>query len=77
MLNGVQRIGDYTTPVGDVLKVTALRNLLPNPDSLAGSDGAVALPNTSGVGNSYLDEMSPMCAAQLRVELNALIAVVT
>jgi len=72
---GVQPIGDYTTPATDLLRVQALVNLIPDPDSLS-SSGAVAVPQTA-VGNSYLDEMSPACAIQLRVELAALAAHVT
>lgn len=68
---GIMPIGDYTTPVGDPAKVNALLALIPNPDSTS-SSGAKA-----GVGSSYLDEMSPGCAAQLRVELGALAGKVT
>jgi hypothetical protein len=68
---GIVKIGDYATPAGDPAKVNALLALIPNPDSTS-SSGASA-----GPGNSYLDEMSPGCAAQLRVELTALAATVT
>jgi hypothetical protein len=66
---GVTQIGDYTTPVGDVNKVNALLNLIPDVDN-PGSSGAQS-------GGGFLDEMSPACAVQLRVEITALKAVVT
>lgn len=73
---GMARIGDYTTPVGDANKVAALLALIPNPDSSIGSNGAIAVPAAPRT-NSYLDEMSPACAAQLRVEIAALQGAVT
>jgi hypothetical protein len=58
----------------DLLRIAGLLAIIPNPDTGAGSNGAA-----SGAGklNSYLDEMSPACAAQLRVELAALSAAST
>ena len=73
--SGFAKIGDYTTPSGDANKVAALLALIPNPDTTS-SSGAVA-GGTNGIPNSYLDEMSPGCAAQLRVEIAALQAAVT
>lgn len=72
---GIQKIGDYATPSGDPAKVQALLDLVPNPDVPAGT-GAVA-GGSQGINNSYLDQMSPGCAAQLRVELAALKAAVS
>lgn len=72
---GIQKIGDYATPGGDPAKVQALLDLVPNPDAPAGT-GAVA-GGSQGINNSYLDQMSPGCAAQLRVELAALKAAVS
>lgn len=74
-VTGIAVIGDYVTPASDPLRVTALRNLIPNPDAAAGT-GPVG-GGGQGTANSYLDEMSPSCAAQLRVELASLIANVT
>lgn len=72
---GIAAIGDYATPSGDPAKVAALLALIPNPDSTS-SSGATG-GGASGATNTFLDEMSPMCAAQLRVEIAALAAVVT
>lgn len=72
---GVQKIGDYTSPASDPLRVAALLALIPDPDA-TGSSGSVA-GGTNGLTNTYLDEMSPACAVQLRVELAALFAAVT
>ena len=66
-ISGVQPIGDYATPATNADKVQAVIDLLPNPDAPHGS-GAVAGGN-QGILNTYLDEMSPGAAAQLRVEL--------
>ena len=67
---GVGVIGDYATPATDADKVQALLDLIPNPDAPHGT-GAVAGGN-QGIVNTYLDEMSPGAAAQLRSELLAL-----
>lgn len=72
---GLVKIGDYTTPSGDPAKVNALLALIPNPDSTSSSGSQAG--GTNGTLNSYLDEMSPGCAAQLRVELAALAGAVT
>jgi hypothetical protein len=72
---GIMQIGDYTTPATDPLRVQALINLIPNPDYTT-SSGSVAVP-PQAVTNTYLDEMSPACAAQLLVELTALHSKVT
>lgn len=70
--DGIQPIGDYATPATDKLKVQALLDLIPNIDS-PGSSGSQAAPKLNqGRGNSFLDEMSPAAANQLRVELTAL-----
>lgn len=68
---GIGVIGDYATPATDALKVQALLDLIPNPDAPHGS-GAMAVSGANGVTNTYLDEMSPGAAAQLRAELLAL-----
>ena len=74
---GIQPIGNYVAPGTDPLRVAALLALIPDPDgSIGSSSGAVAVPPTA-VPNTYLDEMSPACAIQLRVELLALQANVT
>ena len=59
---GIKAIGTYAT--SDSAAVDTLLALIPNPDSTS-SSGAIA-------GGGLLDEMSPACAAQLRVELLAL-----
>lgn len=59
---GLHVIGDYAAG-NNVAKVTALLALIQNPDT---SHGAVAT-------NTYLDEMNPGAAAQLRVEIADLI----
>lgn len=41
--------------------------LIPDPDAPRANSGAVQ----GGAGGGYLDEMSPVAAAQLRVELTA------
>jgi hypothetical protein len=68
---GIAVIGDYVTPGTDALKVAALLALIPDPDN-SSSSGAVAVSAAQGQTNSYLDEMSPACAIQLRVELTKL-----
>lgn len=64
---GVQQINDYSTgtPRANVNKLLAL---IPNVDT-TNSSGATA-------GGGFLDEMSPVAANQLRVELIALAAAV-
>jgi hypothetical protein len=54
----------------DPLRVAGLLALIPNSDLGAGSDGA----NVPSRSNTYLDEMSPACSAQLRVELTSMLA---
>lgn len=63
-LDGIEVIGDYATPVDAEDKVQVLIDLIPDPDTI----------NTSGAqaGGGNLDEMSPIAAAHLRVELGAL-----
>lgn len=60
--SGLEVIGDY---LHDGTDVDVLLALIPDPDA-TGSSGAVA-------GGGFLDEMSPACAAQLRVELEAMV----
>lgn len=64
-ISGVQPIGAYGGIAGT--SIDALLALIPNPDAAHGS-GAVGGGN-QGILNTYLDEMSPGAAAQLRVEL--------
>jgi hypothetical protein len=52
-------------------KVQQLIDIIANPDAATGGSGAVA-GGPNGTLNTYLDEMSPGAAAQLRVELIAL-----
>jgi hypothetical protein len=52
-------MGDYATPAAINAKLAALLLAIPNPD---------VAPAQQGI-RGYLDEMSPMCAAQLRVEV--------
>lgn len=74
-ISGVSPIGDYTGDATAGAAIDKLLALIPNPDAAHGS-GAVAGGN-QGILNTYLDEMSPGAAAQLRVELLALKAEVT
>ena len=70
-VSGVAVIGDYATPGTNAAKVAALLALIPNPDaSNAGGSGTTA----GGTSNSYLDEMSPAAAVQIRAELASLAA---
>lgn len=68
--SGIQPIGTYGSGVaGD--NIDELLALIPDPDAPHGS-GAIADSANQGVNNTFLDEMSPGAAAQLRVELEAL-----
>lgn len=69
---GIAAIGTYTGAANDGAAVDILLALIPNPDSTS-SSGAIA---GGGITNSYLDEMGPACATQLRVELLALKAAI-
>jgi hypothetical protein len=73
-LSGVSVIGNYAGAANDGAAVQVLIDLLPNPDAPHGT-GAVA-GGGQGQLNTYLDEMSPGAAAQLRAELLALKAAV-
>lgn len=68
---GMQAIGNYAGAATDSAAVDILLALIPDPDAPHGS-GAIADSANQGVNNSFLDEMSPGAAAQLRVELTAL-----
>lgn len=63
-LTGIVALGDYAGAASDSAAVDVLLALIPDPDT-ASSSGAQA-------GGGLLDEMSPACCAQLRVELLAL-----
>lgn len=74
--SGISAIGNYAGAATDSAAVDILLGLVPNTDaSNAGGSGIVAGGN-QGINNTYLDEMSPAAAAQLRVELLALKAAV-
>jgi hypothetical protein len=66
--SGVSPIGVYDAATNTGV-IDQLLALIPDPDAAHGS-GAVAGGN-QGILNTYLDEMSPGAAAQLRVELLA------
>jgi hypothetical protein len=63
-LTGIVPLANYAAAANDAAAVNLLLALIPNPDSTS-TTGAVA-------GGGYLDQMSPACCAQLRVELLAL-----
>ena len=63
-LTGIVVLGDYAGAATDSAAVDVLLGLLADPDDTS-SSGAQA-------GGGLLDEMSPACLAQLRVELIAL-----
>ena len=66
---GITAVGDYTTGAPtNKAKVQRLIDIIPNPDTTSTS-GAQA-------GGGMLDEMSPIAAASLRVELTALKAAI-
>lgn len=67
---GLAAIGNYAGAANDSAAVAILLALIPNPDAPHGT-GATA-GGINGQGGGHLDEMSPGCAAQLRVELLAL-----
>ncbi len=67
---GFNAIGTYTGSTA--AKLAVLLGLIPNPDAEPGT-GAVA-GGGFGQANTYLDEMSPGAATQLRVEIAALAA---
>jgi hypothetical protein len=63
-LTGISAINDYSAAADDAAAVQLLIDSIADPDT-ANTSGAQA-------GGGYLDQMSPACAAQLRVELIAL-----
>lgn len=67
-LTGIAAVGDYAGVTTAGAGIDKLIALIPDPDSTSTS-GAQA-------GGGNLDEMSPIAAAHLRVELAALKAVV-
>lgn len=66
--SGIAAINNYAGAANDGAAIDLLIALIPNPDTTSTS-GAQA-------GGGNLDEMSPMAAAQLRVELAALRAAI-
>lgn len=70
---GVQVMGNYAGAANDQARVQVLIDMLPDPDT-ASSSGASA---AAGAGAGFFDEMSPVAAMQLRVELTALKAAVS
>jgi hypothetical protein len=69
-LSGVSVIGDYSGDATAGAAIDKLLALIPDPDAPHGT-GAVA-GGAQGTLNTYLDEMSPGAAAQLRAELLAM-----
>lgn len=67
-LTGISAVGSYTGATTAGAAIDILVALIPNPDSTSTS-GAQA-------GGGNLDEMSPAAAAQLRVDLAAMKAVI-
>jgi len=65
---GIQPVADYTAGTNKQ-RIQRMIDLIPDPDTQS-SSGATA-------GGGFLDEMSPVAAAGLRVELMALKAAVT
>lgn len=63
-LTGIKALGNYAGAANDAAAVNILLALIPDPDA-TGTSGAIA-------GGGFLDQMSPACCAQLRVELLAL-----
>jgi hypothetical protein len=70
---GISAIGTYDAATNKGV-IDQLLALIPNI-STTSSSGAVA-GGTNGVANTYLDEMSPAAAVQLRVELEAVKAAI-
>lgn len=65
-MTGITALVNYAGLANDVARVNALLALIPNPDV-----------SPAQAGGGFLDEISPMAAAQLRVELTALVAAVS
>lgn len=65
---GIVALATYAGSANDGAAIDKLIALIPDPDTTS-SSGAQA-------GGGLLDEMSPACAAQLRVELAALRAAI-
>ena len=65
MTDGIEALVDFATPTTIAGKLDALKAAIPNPDTTSTS-GA-----TQGIVG-FLDQMSPMAAAQLRVEIESL-----
>lgn len=65
MTDGIEALIDFATPATVAAKIAALKSAIPDPDTTSTS-GAI-----QGIVG-FLDQMSPMAAAQLRVELDAL-----
>ena len=63
---------DYAGAANDQARVQLLIDALPNPDT-ANTGGSGAVQGILG----FLDEMSPIACAELRVELTALKAAIT
>jgi hypothetical protein len=75
--DGITPINNYAGAANDKARVQLLLDAIPNPDSTS-SSGSQAVPGQlQGNLNSFLDEMSPAAAVQLRVELIALGAAVS
>lgn len=80
MLIGLVARQNYAGAANDQAAVDLLINMLPNPDAVlaqsTNSSGAI-VNGPSGIPHGgLLDQMSPTCLAQLRVELAALRAAI-
>ena len=69
---GIAVLGNYAGAANDQARVQVLIDLIPDPDAAnTGGSGSIQ----GGLG--FLDELSPLAAAQLRVELVAMKAAIT
>lgn len=66
-ITGIVAQVDYSGAADNKARVDALIAAIPDPDTAPANQGV----------SGFLDQMSPACAAQLRVELAALKAVIT
>lgn len=69
MIDGIKPMVDYAGLATNALRLDAFIAAIPDPDTTSTSGAQQGIPG-------FLDEMSPITAAQLRVELTALKAVI-